>query len=93
MLVILGMLGLSQVTGEWFPAAALGTLPIGIGWFAGGLIIVAAVGDELGWAGVPVLYGAFAASAVLNAVVLREVVRFFRQRRASRAVARPGPVS
>lgn len=80
-LVVLLMLTLSQVRGEWALAAEVATLPIGLGWFAGGLLIVAAVAGELGWAGVPLLFGAFAASAVVNAVVLREVFRFFQQRR------------
>ncbi|GID31962.1 hypothetical protein [Paractinoplanes brasiliensis] len=82
-LIVLGMLTLSQLTDEsavLFVGAELATLPIGIGWFTGGLFIVAAVGSELGWAGVPLLYGAFATAAVINAVVLREVFRFFHQR-------------
>ena len=88
-LVVLGMLSLSEVTGWWFLVAEIATLPIGIAFFTGGVWIVAAVGMPLGGAGVILFHGAFAVSAVLNAVLLREVARFVGQRRRYRR--RPGP--
>jgi membrane protein implicated in regulation of membrane protease activity len=79
-LVIFGMLGLSNAAAEWFFVAEIATMPTGIFWFLGGASIVVAIGSLLGWAGAVVLYGAFAMSAVMNAVLLREVARALRQR-------------
>ncbi|MGK5683355.1 hypothetical protein [Actinoplanes sp. URMC 104] len=88
MLVVLGMLTLSDV---WFFVAEIATLPIGIGWFTGGLYIVVAVAGELGRAGVPLMYVAFAAAAVVNAVLVREVFRFAAQRCRCRRRPRSSP--
>lgn len=80
-LVILGMLGLSNAAGpEWFFVAEVATMPTGIAWFLGGATGVVVIGALLGSAGPILLYGAFALSAVTNAVLVREAARALRRR-------------
>ena len=90
MLVVLGMVGLSNVAAaEWFFVAEIATMPTGVFWFLGGASIVVATGSLLGGAGAIVLYGAFALSAVANAVLVREMARAVRHRRGT--ATKPGP--
>ena len=77
MVVIL--LGLSVSAPVWFFVAELATMPLGILWFAGGASIALAVASPLGWAGPVVFYGSVVASALLNAVLLREAAQAIRR--------------